>query len=89
MITFTTWLSRQRKRDDAVSDLANDVARDRDWPRPNTLKQMLSHLRRQSACADAMCAAERAWSLYTQEKTRMIAAKAALSGRSPTPSEQK
>jgi hypothetical protein len=59
---FTTWLRRQRQRDDPVGDLAREAARDRGWPRPPARLAILhAHLERTHAPDGAHEALDRAW----------------------------
>lgn len=62
-LTFTRWLALQKNRDDAIGDLASDVARDRDWHDSNrlTLGDRIAYLRVKGACDDAIRALQDAW----------------------------
>ena len=65
-LTFTTWLSRQRTRDDAVGDLARDAARDRCFPRRGDLTRYRAHLDTYDACDAARETLIDAWREFTQ-----------------------
>ncbi len=51
--TFRSWLARQKKRDDAIGDLARDAARDRCFPRSGDLARYQAHLDKHDACLAA------------------------------------
>jgi hypothetical protein len=64
--TFTAWLWRQAKRDDAVGDLARDSKLDQRWPRTaNTLLAFQEHLARAGACEGARRTLDKAWAKWT------------------------
>jgi hypothetical protein len=53
--TFKEWLKQQRKRQDAVGDLARDVQQDSGLPRGNAgIEDWRIHLEDRGACYDAM-----------------------------------
>jgi hypothetical protein len=64
MLTFTTWLKQQAKRDDPVGDLAGDVSRDSYWPHRGGLRTYIQHLTNHGACEDAIKALKQAWREY-------------------------
>lgn len=65
MVSFSAWLKKQKKRPDAVGDLARDVCRDPDWPaRARKLLTFRRYLQDCGACEGAMESLERAWAEY-------------------------
>ncbi|WP_411069384.1 YozE family protein [Streptomyces sp. cmx-4-25] len=64
--SFTTWLKRHAKDDNAIGDLARDVAADRDWPSRMRLKGQREYLENRGASRAAVATLERAWSLYQE-----------------------
>jgi uncharacterized protein YozE (UPF0346 family) len=70
-LSFYEWLIRHRKRDTVVGDLANDVARDRDFPsHATTLQELRAHLSHRGACDKAEEALTRAWNSYRAYEKR-------------------
>lgn len=62
---FSAWISRQRKRDDVIGDLAQDVARDPDFPSgPRTLSQLHRYLCIAGADFNVHAALDAAWLEY-------------------------
>ena len=62
--TFRAWLSRQKKRDDAIGDLARDAARDRCFPRRGELASYRAHLDKHDACDAARATLIDAWTEF-------------------------
>lgn len=67
--SFSRWLRRQRRRDDAVGDLARDVREDPDWP-GRTLRTMHNYLLDVGACDGANDALHAAWAEWSAPHTR-------------------
>lgn len=43
-MTFSTWLRKQHKRNDAVGDLARDVRQDTNWPKKGSINAKREYL---------------------------------------------
>lgn len=72
---FSAWICSDlvRSGDDPISDLGYDWARDSRAPdHANTLEEVLSYLRRVTACEDAIETAVEAFSLYKTCKKRGV-----------------
>ena len=68
-MTFTEWLSKYRKKDSPLGDLADDVARDLSFPAdPQDLEALLGHLRSRRASQEALQTASDAWKRYLRAK---------------------
>ncbi|GHF91881.1 YozE family protein [Streptomyces filamentosus] len=67
--SFTTWLKRHVKDDNAIGDLARDVAADPNWPSRMQLKGQREYLESLGAIPAAVATLERAWSLYQERPT--------------------
>jgi len=65
-ISFTRWLSLQRKRDDSIGDLAKDVRHASDWPQARKLKSFLTYLTKRNACRNSKLALQKAWVEYEE-----------------------
>ncbi|MEU2507661.1 YozE family protein [Streptomyces sp. NPDC007863] len=65
--SFTTWLKSHVKDDNAIGDLARDVAMDPDWPSGKQLKGQREYLEGRGAISAAVETLERAWDLYRAE----------------------
>ncbi len=61
--SFTSWIKKQHKRDDATGDIARDVRADHCWPKGATTRQaFVNHLRyNHQAIPRAITALERAY----------------------------
>lgn len=67
MLSFLGWLKLQKRREDPVGDLANDVTRDPDFPRRcSDPEQLDDYLWSQGACDPARRALTRALAEYQQ-----------------------
>ncbi|HXH09535.1 MAG TPA: YozE family protein [Alphaproteobacteria bacterium] len=63
--TFCRWLRAQRRRQDAIGDLARDASRDPQWGRrARTLRSAERYLVDSGACTRAILALRRAWAEY-------------------------
>lgn len=61
-LQLRTWLQAQRGRNDAVSDFADDVIDDPDWPKDaESLEEILGYLQERGASENVLDAAQRAW----------------------------
>ena len=63
-LTFRDWLSRHKRRDSPLGDLANDVQHDRCFPDAGDLQTFILHVMRHGGCFDAIRTVRYAWSLY-------------------------
>lgn len=66
-MSFTAWLKKQNN-DNAIGDLARDVASDPNWPPCRTLAGFNRYLRSVNACEGAFEALSQAWWTYKKEK---------------------
>jgi len=65
---FRNWLSRQKKLESPVGDLARDASQDRHFPhKVETIERLLDYLNKQGACDGAIAAAHTAWTGWLQE----------------------
>ena len=53
-MTFRTWIKRFQGEDSPLSDLADDIQRDNNFPSTNRLEKMLSYLIAHNACTDCI-----------------------------------
>jgi hypothetical protein len=65
-MTFFQWCKTQKKRDDAIGDLARDILQDRDHPRGNDYTRWQNHLYDREACGGAIETLERAFECYRE-----------------------
>jgi uncharacterized protein YozE (UPF0346 family) len=66
--TFENWLAKYRREDSPVGDLANDVARDHEWPTGagiEVYRARVSH-----GCSGALEALNRVWKSYQAHLAR-------------------
>ncbi|MFD9720636.1 YozE family protein [Streptomyces sp. NPDC059076] len=62
--SFTSWLKSHSKDQNAIGDLARDVAADPDWPSRRQLSGQREYLEERGAIPAAVETLERAWELY-------------------------
>lgn len=68
---FYRWLKKQKERDDPISDLAMDVARDSSFPSSSdSNKRIELHLVAKKACPEAILALEEAWREFQEHTPR-------------------
>ena len=67
---FTAWLKSHAKEDNAIGDLARDVAADPDWPTRRQLSGQRAYMEEQGAIPAAVATLERAWELYEAQQAR-------------------
>lgn len=68
--SFTTWLKTHKKDQNAIGDLARDVAADPDWPSRRQLSGQREYLEERGAIPAAVETLERAWELYEARQER-------------------
>ena len=74
-MTFRAWMLTHIKRDDAIGDLARDIAEDQDWPKGNWPGEVyVYYLERVNACEGAIRACRRAYAEYGGVETDRWAA---------------
>ncbi|KOG51093.1 hypothetical protein ADK75_17060 [Streptomyces virginiae] len=61
---FTSWLKTHAKDQNAIGDLARDVAADPDWPSRRQLSGQREYLEERGAIPAAVETLELAWELY-------------------------
>ncbi|WP_435601131.1 YozE family protein [Streptomyces sp. C10-9-1] len=62
--SFTVWLKGHAKDQNAIGDLARDVASDPSWPSRKQLEGQREYLENLGAMPQAVETLERAWDLY-------------------------
>ncbi|MBM7054557.1 MULTISPECIES: YozE family protein [Streptomyces] len=68
--SFTAWLKTHKKDQNAIGDLARDVAADPDWPSRRQLSGQREYLEERGAIPAAVATLERAWELYEAQQER-------------------
>jgi uncharacterized protein YozE (UPF0346 family) len=70
-MTFWQWINRQKRRDDAVGDIARDIIGDPEWPRRAwKLTTLMEYLASAAASPNAVRAFAQAWGEWWRGATR-------------------
>ncbi|MEU2757563.1 YozE family protein [Streptomyces albidoflavus] len=64
---FTPWLKTHAKEQNAIGDLARDVAADPNWPSRRQLEGQREYLEELGAVPRAIETLERAWKIYRSQ----------------------
>ena len=67
-MSFTRWLKQFEDEDNAIGDLAREVAADCDWPADQDLLGLVAHLEGIGACDDAIRALVKAHARWVAEQ---------------------
>jgi len=66
-VSFVEWVAKQKKRDDVVGDIAEDVLSDERFPiAVDTYKEYIAYIKTKTSDAQVISAAKEAWKEYTQ-----------------------